>query len=209
MFRRRKDGAARRGTPADWVIVGLANPGLEYHDTRHNLGGVVVEELAGRLGSQLRVDPRLRARIAEGTLHGKRVLLAVPTTFMNESGAAVVPLVRRGGIDDDPTRLLVVHDELDLEPGRLQLKVGGGLAGHNGLRSVAGALGTEAFVRLRMGIGKPPSRAHGSDWVLSRAKGAEGDALDHAVLAAADALEDVVANGVEVAAGRLNGTARG
>jgi PTH1 family peptidyl-tRNA hydrolase len=130
-------------------------------------------------------------------------------TFMNESGAAVVPLVRRGGIDADLSRLLVVHDELDLAPGRLQLKLGGGLAGHNGLRSIAGALGTEAFARLRVGIGKPPSRSHGQDWVLSRAKGSEGDALDRAVLMAADALEDVVANGVDAAAGRLNGTARG
>jgi PTH1 family peptidyl-tRNA hydrolase len=204
VFRRRKDGAVRRGTPSDWVIVGLANPGIEYRDTRHNLGAAIVEEFAARRGATLRVEPRLRARLAEATVDGQRLLLAVPTTFMNESGAAVVPLVRRGGLDE-LSRLLVVHDELDLSPGRLQLKVGGGLAGHNGLRSIAGALGTEAFARLRVGIGKPPSKDRGAAWVLSRPGREDRELLDASVLAGADALEDVVARGIDAAASRLAG----
>jgi peptidyl-tRNA hydrolase, PTH1 family len=208
MFRRRKDGAERRGTPAEWVIVGLGNPGVEYRDTRHNLGAAVVEEFSGRLGVTLKVDPRLRSRLAETDVAGTRVLLAVPTTYMNESAAAVVPLVRRGGIED-LGRLVVVHDELDLDVGRLQLKLGGGLAGHNGLRSIAGALGTEAFARLRLGIGKPPSKDRGADWVLSRPSRAERDALDAELLEGADALESIVRDGLEVASARLNGAPRG
>jgi peptidyl-tRNA hydrolase, PTH1 family len=208
MFRRRKDGAERRGTPAEWVIVGLGNPGVEYRDTRHNLGAAVVEELAGRLGATLKVDTRLRSRIAETDVAGTRVLLAVPTTYMNESAAAVVPLVRRAGIED-LGRLVVVHDELDLDVGRLQLKLGGGLAGHNGLRSIAGALGTEAFARLRLGIGKPPSKDRGADWVLSRPSRAERDALDAELLEGADALESVLRDGLDAATARLNGAPRG
>jgi peptidyl-tRNA hydrolase, PTH1 family len=208
MFRRRKDGAERRGTPAEWLIVGLGNPGVEYRDSRHNLGAAVVEELAARLGATLKVEPRLRARLAETNLGGTRILLSVPTTFMNESAAAVVPLVRRAGIED-LGRLLVVHDELDLDVGRLQLKLGGGLAGHNGLRSIAGGLGTESFARLRLGIGKPPSKDRGADWVLSRPSRAERDVLDAEMLEGADALESVVSDGLDVATARLNGAPRG
>jgi len=208
VFRRRKDGTARRGTPSEWVVVGLGNPGVEYRDSRHNLGAAAVEELAGRLGVTLKAEPRLRARIADVSVEGRRVLLAVPTTYMNESAAAVVPLVRRGGLDD-LTRLLVAHDELDLEPGRLQLKVGGGLAGHNGLRSVAGALGTGEFARLRIGIGKPRSKEHGADWVLERPSRAARDSMDAVMLAAADVLEDVLHDGLDAAQARLHRTARG
>lgn len=202
MFRRRKDGAPRRGTPADWVVVGLANPGVEYRGTRHNVGGDAVEELARRLGATLRVDARLRARIAEVTTGGVRVLLAVPTTYMNESGAAVVPLVRRAGIDE-LDRLLVVHDELDLEPGRLRLKLGGGLAGHNGLKSISAALRSDDYARLRIGIGKPPSKERGADWVLSRPSAAARASLESSVAAAADVVDDVVRAGVDEATARL------
>ncbi|HUD70295.1 MAG TPA: aminoacyl-tRNA hydrolase [Acidimicrobiales bacterium] len=207
MFRRRHDGATRRGTPSEWLIVGLANPGVEYRDTRHNLGAAVVEELARRAGASLRVEPRLRARLADVVIDGHRVLVAVPTTYVNESGAAVVPLVRRSGLDDE-TRILIVHDELDLEPGRLQLKTGGGLAGHNGLRSISGALGTDGYSRLRVGVGKPPSKDRGADWVLGRPGRDDRAVLDAAVVAGADALEDVVRHGLEEASVRLNG-ARG
>ena len=208
MFRRRKDGTERRGTPAEWVIVGLGNPGVEYRDTRHNLGAAVVEELAARYGATLKVEPRLRAKLAETDVDGHRVLLAVPTTFMNESAAAVVPLVRRGGLED-LSQLLVVHDELDLDLGRLQLKLGGGLAGHNGLRSIAGGLGTESFARLRLGIGKPTSKDRGADWVLSRPSRAERATLDEELLAGADALDDVVREGFATATARLHGAPRG
>lgn len=192
------------------MIVGLANPGAEFRGTRHNLGGAAVEELARRLGRELRVDSRLRARVGEVTTpSGSRLLLAVPTTYMNESGASVAPLVRRGGIAAHLGRLVVVHDELDLEPGRLQVRLGGGLAGHNGLRSIASAVGSKEFARVRIGIGKPRSPEHGADHVLSRPSRAERDTFDAAVLQAADALEDVVADGVEAAAARHNGHARG
>lgn len=204
MLRRRKAGEARTGTPADWVVIGLANPGVEYHGTRHNVGGAAVEELARRLGATLRIESRLRARIAEVTTPAARLLLAVPTTYMNESGAAAVPLVRRGGIGQID-RLVVVHDELDLEPGRLQLKVGGGLAGHKGLQSIAGALGTEGFSRLRIGIGKPRSKAQGADWVLARPSAAVRAQLDESVMAAADVLDDVVTDGIAAAAAKLAG----
>lgn len=210
MFRRRADRAARRGTPADWVIVGIANPGVEYRGTRHNLGGDAVEELARRLGAQLRPDSRLRARFAEVvTPGGARLLLAVPTTYVNESGAAVAPLVRRGGIGEDLGRLVVVHDELDLEPGRLQLRLGGGLAGHNGLRSIASALGSREFTRVRIGIGKPRRKELGADHVLSRPGRKEGELLSASVVEVADALEDLVAHGLDAAAARHNGAARG
>jgi peptidyl-tRNA hydrolase, PTH1 family len=208
VFRRRKDGADRRGTPSEWVFVGLGNPGVEYRDTRHNVGAAVVEELAARLSATLKPEPRLRARLAEAVLDQHRVLLAVPTTYMNESAAAVVPLIRRGGLDD-LARLLVAHDELDLEPGRLQLRLGGGLAGHNGLRSIAGALDDQGFARLRVGVGKPPSKERGADWVLTRPSRAERAVLDDAVLRGADALEDVVRDGLDAATARLHGAARG
>jgi PTH1 family peptidyl-tRNA hydrolase len=204
VFRRRKDGTARRGTPSEWVIVGLANPGIEYRNTRHNLGEAIVEEFAARRGATLRVEPRLRARIAEVTTDGHRLLVAVPTTFMNESGAAVVPLVRRGGLED-LSRLLVVHDELDLAPGRLQLKLGGGLAGHNGLRSISGALGTDAFARLRVGIGKPTSKDRGADWVLSRPGRDERAMLDQSIHVGADVLEELVVRGFDAAAATARG----
>lgn len=207
MFRRRHDGAARRGTPSEWLIVGLANPGVEYRDTRHNLGASVVEEFASRAGASLRVEPRLRARLADVVVDGHRVLVAVPTTYVNESGAAVVPLVRRSGLEDD-ARILVVHDELDFAPGRLQLKAGGGLAGHNGLRSISSALGTDAYSRLRIGVGKPPSKDRGADWVLARPGREDRAVLDVAIVAGTDVLEDVVRNGFDAASARLNG-ARG
>jgi PTH1 family peptidyl-tRNA hydrolase len=207
VFRRRRDAEPRRGTPSEWLFVGLANPGIEYRDTRHNLGAAVVEEFATRAGASLRVEPRLRARLGEVVVDGHRVLVAVPTTYVNESGAAVVPLLRRSGIDD-LTHVLIVHDELDFEPGRLQLKTGGGLAGHNGLRSISGALGTDEYSRLRVGVGKPASKDRGADWVLSRPGRDARQVLDVAIIEGADALEDVVRRGLEDASTRLNG-ARG
>lgn len=208
MFRRRREGEPRRGTPAAWLVVGLGNPGSEYRGTRHNLGAVAVESYAASLGATLRAEPRLRARAASVTDGDRHVLCAVPMTYMNESGAAIVPLVRRAGLED-LSRLLVVHDELDLEPGRLQLRLGGGLAGNNGLRSIASALRTNDFARLRIGIGKPPSKDRGADWVLSRPSATMRATLDESVERAREAIADVVASGLEAAAARCNGAARG
>ena len=132
------------------------------------------------------------------------VTLAVPMTFMNESGAAMRPLLRRTSLAD-LTGLVIAHDELDLEPGRLQLKVGGGLAGHNGLRSIAQTLATQEFARLRIGIGKPPTKEQGADYVLARATGARKVALSGLVADAADAIENLLDYDFEEARRRVNG----
>jgi PTH1 family peptidyl-tRNA hydrolase len=135
---------------------------------------------------------------------GGPVTLAVPITFMNESGAAMPPLLRRTSLTD-LTHLVIAHDELDLEPGRLQLKVGGGLAGHNGLRSIAQTLSTQEFSRLRIGIGKPPTKEQGADYVLQRATGARKVALAGFVADAADAIETLLDYDFEQAQRRVNG----
>lgn len=137
------------------------------------------------------------------TFGGHRVALAAPTTFMNLSGESVRPLVRRFDVED-LHRLVVVHDELDLPVGRLKVKVGGGLAGHNGLRSITAHLHTEDFVRIRIGVGKPPSKEHGADHVLKRVGKADRAVLDELVVVAADAVETIVAEGPEAAMGRFN-----
>ncbi|HEY9555300.1 MAG TPA: aminoacyl-tRNA hydrolase, partial [Acidimicrobiales bacterium] len=159
MFGRRGGAAERRGTPADLLVVGLANPGSEYEGTRHNIGAEVVLLLAERHGAKLR-KAKERAIADEVNVGGKRLALAIPMTYMNLSGEAVAPLVKRHGITD-PHHLVVVHDELDLPVGRMKLKLGGGLAGNNGLKSIKAHLHTDDFARVRIGIGKPPGRTEG------------------------------------------------
>ena len=136
---------------------------------------------------------------------GARLALAVPTTYMNESGQAAVALVRRYGIDD-PERLVVVHDELDLPPGRLKIKLGGGLAGHNGLKSIDAHLHTRDFGRVRIGVGKPPTSQAGRDHVLRRAGKAEQAVIDETIERAADAVEVILADGFAAAMERFNAT---
>jgi len=196
----------RRGTPADLLVVGLGNPGGEYERTRHNLGFDVVDELVRRHGGRLRKGKEL-ALVDEVRIDGHRVALAEPQTFMNESGLAVRPLVRRFGIDD-LTRLVVVHDELDLPVGRLRVKQGGGLAGHNGLRSIKAHLHDDAFVRIRMGVGKPARPEAGADHVLSKVGKSDRRVFDEVVADAADAVECLLADGVESAMTRFNGIDR-
>ena len=200
----RHAGTPRRGTPADLIVVGLGNPGPEYAHTRHNVGFEVVDELVARHGGRLRGVKGSPVIADEVRIADRRVVLAEPTTYMNDSGLAVAPLLRRHGVDD-PSRLLVVHDELDLPPGRLRVKVGGGLAGHNGLRSIRSHCRTEDFVRVRLGVGKPPDPQRGADHVLRRVPGAERRVLDEVVVLAADAVECIVTDGPEVAAERFNG----
>jgi PTH1 family peptidyl-tRNA hydrolase len=194
----------RRGTPADLLVVGLGNPGAEYAGSRHNVGFEVVDLLAGRHGGRLRRG-RERALTDEVRVGGARVALAQPQTFMNLSGESVAPLVRRFGIDD-PERLVIVHDELDLPLGRLKVKSGGGLAGHNGLRSIKAHLHSDAFARVRLGVGKPPSKEQGVDHVLRKLGKAERKVLDEIVGIAADAVELILAEGVEAAMTRYNST---
>lgn len=203
-----RSGEGRRGAAAHLLVVGLGNPGAEYAGTRHNVGADVILLLAGRHGGRLRPAKRERALADQVTLAGgpDRVALAIPQTFMNESGLSVGALVRRYGIVD-PGRLVVVHDELDLPPGRVRVKEGGGLAGHNGLRSIKAHLNTDAFVRVRIGIGKPQGRRDGVDHVLSRPSKAEREQLAVAVEEAADAVEMIAADGVAQAMNRYNASA--
>lgn len=154
-------------------------------------------------GGSLRAEKGLNAVAQLVSMGGQRVALAVPTTYMNESGLAVRPLVRRFGIND-LRRLVVVHDELDLPPGRVQVKDGGGLAGHNGLRSLQSHLHSVDFVRVRIGIGKPPGRQQGADHVLRRPAARERDLLEVAQEAAADAVELIVQEGVDRAMNIVN-----
>jgi PTH1 family peptidyl-tRNA hydrolase len=203
VFRRRRGAEPeRRGTPADLLVVGLANPGPEYVGTRHNVGEEVVAVLAMRHGASLR-KAKERAMADEVTVGGKRLALAVPMTYMNLSGEAVAPLVRRHGITD-PHHLVIVHDELDLPVGRMKLKLGGGLAGNNGLKSIKAHLHTDEFARIRIGIGKPAGRTQGADHVLKRPGKADRAELDIVVQEAADAVEMVLAEGFAAAMNRYN-----
>lgn len=192
--------------PADHVVVGLGNPGAQYRHTRHNVGFDVVEELARRHGGSLR-KTKDRALADQVRMAGATVLLAEPQTYMNESGVAVRPLCKHAGITDWE-RLVVVHDELDLPLGKLKVKIGGGLAGHNGLRSIKAHLHTDAFVRVRIGVGKPQTKEHGADHVLSKVGGPTKRLLEEMVAIAADAVECIVADGPVVAMDRFNNTDR-
>ena len=197
MFRR----SPRTGASADLLVVGLGNPGEEYAKTRHNVGAEVVEILARRHGGKLRKQKE-RSLTDEVNVGGKRMALAIPLTYMNLAGEAVAPLVRRYGVE--PAQLVVVQDEMDFELGRLQVKDGGGLAGHNGLKSIVAHLHTQDFILVRIGIGKPPGSRPGADHVLRRFSKAERKEIDVTLEEAADAVELILAEGVGVAMNRVN-----
>jgi PTH1 family peptidyl-tRNA hydrolase len=193
------------------LVVGLGNPGSEFAGTRHNVGADVAALLCERNGGRLKSEKGLHASACEVRIGGRRVLVAIPSTYMNDSGLAVAALVRRAGLegsDGDETgigdRLVVVHDELDLPSGRVKIKVGGGSAGHNGLKSIDAHLRTNRYLRVRVGIGKPPGRQPGADFVLKRPGGTERAGLLEAVEVAADAVELIVDQGVEAAMNRTN-----
>jgi len=193
----------RRGEKAstlDLLIAGLGNPGRQYERTRHNLGWLVLDELARRLDGSWR--SKFSGSLAETRLDGSRIALLKPETYMNDSGRSAAAAVRFFKVE--PESLLIVHDDVDLEPGRLQARRGGGLAGHNGLRSLAQYLGTQEFLRLRIGVGRP---ARGdprsvSDWVLSGFD--PEDDVEALVSRAADAAETIVRDGLEAAQARFN-----
>ena len=201
-FSRRLGGQGRKGTPADLLVVGLGNPGRQFEGTRHNLGADVVEVLAGRAGTRLR-KTKARAMAAGVVLNDKRVVIAFPQTFMNHSGESVRMLVRSYGIQE-ANHIVIIHDEIDLEVGRLRLKAGGGLAGHNGLRSITQHIGTTEYIRLRIGIGKHPPSQVGSEYVLRQPGKAERQALSVAVEEAADAVELLNEVGVDHAMAKVN-----
>lgn len=183
-------------------MAGLGNPGPEHAGTFHNLGAEVVHLLAERHGGRLK-QSKQRALVGEVRIGEARVALAFPLTYMNESGQAVGALLRWYGLDD-PARLVVVHDELDLEPGRLKVKDGGGLAGHNGLRSISNHVGSSDFLRVRIGVGKPPSSDRGADHVLGRIPRRLREEMATVVQEAADAVETIVAEGPDIAMDRHN-----
>ena len=205
MLRRRAAGApARTGTPAELLVVGLGNPGDEYVRTRHNVGAEVVELLARRHGARLKKGKE-RALVDQVQVGGHRVALAIPLTYMNDSGDALRLLARRYSVA--PEQIVVVHDELDLPVAALRVKSGGGLAGHNGLRSIKSHLHSDAFQRVRIGVGKPVSKERGADHVLNKFTKRERAEVDVTIEQAADAVETIVADGVDAAMNRYNGTA--
>ena len=189
------------GGARPWLIVGLGNPGRDYERSRHNAGARAVASLAGRLGTQLRRS-KFRALVGEARTDGVAVKLAFPTTFMNDSGQAVAPLARWYRID--PDHLIVVHDELDLAVGQLRLKKGGGTAGHHGLDSIVGSLGTSDFYRVRIGIGKPGHTGETVNWVLDRLPKDAAEALRHAEGEAGDAALSIIHEGLDRAMNRHN-----
>jgi PTH1 family peptidyl-tRNA hydrolase len=184
------------------LVVGLGNPGARYRDTRHNLGRRAVELIADELGGSWR--SRWNGRVSEPRDSDERLGLLVPETFMNESGRSVAPALRFYKLP--PERLVVVHDELDLELGDVRAKQGGGLAGHNGLRSLAEALGTQDFLRVRIGIGRPErgDRRPVADWVLQPFP--PGTDVDRLVRDGADCTLSVLRDGVDVAMRTWNGS---
>ena len=183
------------------LVVGLGNPGARYRDTRHNLGRRAVELIADELGGSWR--SRWNGRVSELRDSDERLALLVPETFMNESGRSVGPALRFYKLP--PERLVVVHDELDLELGDVRAKRGGGLAGHNGLRSLAEAIGTQDFLRVRIGIGRPKrgDRRPVADWVLQPFP--PGTDVDRLVRDGADCALSVLRDGVDVAMRTWNG----
>ena len=197
-------GRKKHSTVAcDLLVVGLGNPGSQYAHTRHNAGADVVALLAERASERLRLANKDLALTADARLAGKRLALAFPQTYMNDSGNSVGRLVRRYGLED-LEKLVVIHDELDLPLGRIQIKLGGGLAGHNGLRSIRDHLKSTDFARVRIGVGKPPSAAQGAGHVLSRGSKAEQQELAIVIEEAADAVELIAAEGITAAQTRYN-----
>jgi PTH1 family peptidyl-tRNA hydrolase len=190
----------RQGSSLDLLVVGLGNPGREYARNRHNVGAMVVDELARRHGGSWR--GKFSGQLAEIRLEGHKLALLKPETYMNESGRSVGAAAAFFKVAAES--VLVVHDDSDLEPGRLQLRLGGGLAGHNGLRSIAQHLKTQDFLRLRVGVGRPERGDPRplADWVLSDFESHED--AESLVARAADAVETLDADGVERAQAQVN-----
>jgi peptidyl-tRNA hydrolase, PTH1 family len=186
------------------LVVGLGNPGREYEGTRHNVGAAVLGILVDRHDGKWKRAKLDHSIVSDVRIGGTKVILAFPQTYMNDSGQAVRALVRHHHVDDLATGLVVVHDELDLPLGRLKVKEGGGLAGHNGLRSIVQHLKDDSFGRVRIGIGKPRSKEHGAGHVLSAPSKRERTELDIVTQEAADAVELIITDGIAVAMNRYN-----
>ena len=184
-----------------WLIVGLGNPGPAYAGNRHNVGFMVLDLLAERVGGRFKAH-KGRADIVEGRLAGEPVVLAKPKSYMNESGGPVASV--RGFFKIPLEQVVVVHDELDITYGTLRLKRGGGDGGHNGLRSLSRSLGSREYLRVRVGIGRPPGRQDPADFVLEDFRAAERKDLPFFVDRAADAVEALITVGLEPAQNRFH-----
>jgi len=191
---------------APWLVVGLGNPGREYARNRHNVGFMVADLLAGRLGVRLSRHRRAAAESGEGRLGlgGPKLVLAKPLTYMNLSGGPVAALAKFYKVPVE--QIVTVHDELDIDYGRLRVKQGGGEGGHNGLRSMSRSLGSKEYLRVRFGIGRPPGRQDPADYVLSDFSTTERKELDFLVDRAADLVEAVVVRGLEWAQNTYHST---
>ena len=178
-----------------WLIVGLGNPGAQYQGNRHNVGQMVLDELAGRIGAGFKTH-KARAQVVEGRLGigGPRVVLAKPMTYMNVSGGPVSALANFYGIT--PDHVVAVHDEIDIPFNTVKLKIGGGEGGHNGLRDISKALATKDYLRVRVGVGRPPGRMDTADYVLRDFGGAELKELPFLLDEAADAVELLLRDGL-------------
>ena len=184
------------------LVVGLGNPGPQYAKTRHNLGFMVADVLAGRIGAQFTVHKRSGAEVVTGRLAHRPVVLAKPRTYMNESGRQVGPLAKFYSVM--PADIIVIHDELDIDFGRIRLKLGGGEGGHNGLRSVANSLGTKNFQRVRIGVGRPPGRKDPAAYVLEPFTTAERTEVPAICEQAADATELLIEAGLDTAQNQVH-----
>lgn len=189
-------------TDTPWLVVGLGNPGPEYASTRHNIGAMVVDVMAGRLGVRLSKHRRAQASAGDGRVGDHRVELVVPRSYMNESGGPVKAAADFAKVP--PDQIIVVHDELDLDFGRLRVKFGGGDNGHNGLKSLRRSLGTGDFFRVRVGIGRPPGRQDPADYVLRPFGTTERRELDEFLARSADAVEALVTDGLAVVQNQFN-----
>jgi PTH1 family peptidyl-tRNA hydrolase len=181
-----------------WLIVGLGNPGVQYQGNRHNVGQMVLDELAGRIGAGFKTH-KARAQVVEGRLGigGPRVVLAKPMTYMNVSGGPVSALANFYGIT--PDHVVAVHDEIDIPFNTVKLKIGGGEGGHNGLRDISKALATKDYLRVRVGVGRPPGRMDTADYVLRDFGTAELKELPFLLDEAADAVEALLHEGLTAA----------
>lgn len=184
------------------LIVGLGNPGPQYDKTRHNVGFMVADALAGRVGSSFSSHKKSNSDVVQARLDGRSVVVAKPRTFMNLSGQPVAALARFFSVD--PANIVVVHDELDIDFGALRLKLGGGEGGHNGLRSISQHLGTKDYLRVRVGVGRPPGRMDPASFVLKPFSTPERKDLGVVIEEAADAAELLLKVGLEAAQNRVH-----
>lgn len=196
----RGSGGARQA--AGWLIAGLGNPGPRYRDTRHNVGWWALDDLCAARGGKFK-KAGAGAETGEIEVGGERILLVRPLTYVNRSGEAVRHLMRKHHVG--PERLIVIYDDLNLEPGQVRIRAKGGAGGHNGMKSIISALGTEEFARIRIGVGRPVSSGEQVDYVLSKMTPQERETVRSAARRAAEAAETAVLEGIDTAMNRFNG----